>query len=154
MRTMESLGITNTFVQDNHSFSKDKGVIRGLHYQKRPMDQAKLVRCTAGEIMDVAIDIRRGSPTYGRWFGAVLSAENKRQLYIPRGFAHGFLTLVENCEVQYKADNFYSPEHDRGIRFDDPDIDIEWGITDPILSEKDSRAPCLKDCDNNFSMDE
>lgn len=154
MRRMESVGITNTFVQDNHSFSKAKGVIRGLHYQKSPMSQAKLIRCTAGEILDVAVDIRRGSPNFGRWFGVVLSAENKKQLYIPRGFAHGFLTLVEGCEVQYKADNYYSLEHDRGIRFDDPAIGIEWGIDEPILSEKDINAPFLKDSDNNFSMDE
>jgi len=149
-RIMKSLGIRDKFVQDNHSYSINEGVIRGLHYQKRPMAQAKLVRCSSGEIFDVAVDIRIGSPNYGKWYGVVLSAENKKQLFIPRGFAHGFLTLVDNCEVQYKVDNFYSAENDRGIRYDDPDIEIEWGVENPLLSDKDARAPYLRNSDNNF----
>lgn len=150
VRNVEPLGIRDVFVQDNHSYSASKGVIRGLHYQTPPMDQSKLVRCTAGSVFDVAVDIRHGSPTFSKWFGMVLSAENKKQLYIPRGFAHGFLTLEEGCEVQYKVDKFYSKEHDRSIRYDDPDIGIEWGTDSPLLSEKDLRAPFLKDCHKDF----
>lgn len=150
LRAMEALGIKDVFVQDNHSCSVKRGVLRGLHYQAPPFDQSKLVRCTAGSVLDVAVDIRHGSPTFARWFGIVLSAENKRQLYIPRGFAHGFLTLEDGCEVQYKVDNYYSPEHDRGIRYDDPDIGIEWGVGSPLLSEKDSKAPYLKELAPDF----
>lgn len=150
VRNLESSGVRDVFVQDNHSYSATKGVIRGLHYQSPPMDQSKLVRCTAGSVLDVAVDIRRGSPTYAKWFGVVLSGENRRQLYIPRGFAHGFLTLEDDCEVQYKVDNFYSVEHDRGIRYDDPDIGIEWGIDSPLLSDKDSKAPYLKEREPDF----
>ncbi|MBI0581606.1 MAG: dTDP-4-dehydrorhamnose 3,5-epimerase [Methanomassiliicoccales archaeon] len=149
-RELRGRGIETTFVQDNHSHTDHKGVIRGLHYQRPPMDQAKLVRCTAGRILDVAVDIRRGSPTYARWFGAVLSATDRKQLFIPRGFAHGFLTLEDDCEVQYKIDNYYSRDHEKGIRFDDPDIGIEWGVEAPSLSEKDGKAPYLKECDNDF----
>jgi len=150
VRNLKLLGIEDVFVQDNHSFSAKKGVIRGLHYQRPPMDQAKLVRCTAGSVLDVAVDVRHGSPRYGRWFGVILSAENKKQLYIPRGFAHGFLTLEDGCEVQYKVDNFYSAEHDRGIRYDDRDIGVEWNVDVPLLSDKDGRLPYLKDCDRDF----
>ncbi|MGC7846711.1 dTDP-4-dehydrorhamnose 3,5-epimerase [Desulforudis sp. 1088] len=142
-------GITNQFVQDNHSLSQGP-VLRGLHYQKEPMAQAKLVRCIRGAIFDVAVDIRRGSPTYGKWVGVELSAENKRQLYIPRGFAHGFCVLTDIAEVLYKVDNYYSPEHDRGIIYNDSDIGITWPVTVPILSPKDARHPRLKDADNNF----
>jgi len=149
-RELRSRGIETIFVQDNHSHTNHKGVIRGLHYQMPPMDQAKLVHCTAGRILDVAVDIRRGSPTYARWFGAVLSATDRKQLFIPRGFAHGFLTLEDDCEVQYKIDNYYSRDHEKGIRFDDPDIGIEWGVEAPSLSEKDGKAPYLKECDNDF----
>lgn len=144
-RDMEALGIVDVFVQDNHSYSIKKGVIRGLHYQAAPFDQSKLVRCSRGRIFDVAVDIRYGSPNYARWFGIELSAMNKKQLYIPKGFAHGFLTLEEDCEVQYKVDRPYSQEHDRNIRFDDPDIGVEWGETNPLLSNKDLKAPYLKD---------
>lgn len=149
-KNMEALGITDVFVQDNHSCSIKRGVIRGLHYQAPPLDQSKLVRCTRGRIYDVAVDIRHGSPNFAKWFGIELSAMNKKQLYIPRGFAHGFLTLEDDCEVQYKVDRPYSQEHDRGIRYDDPDIGIEWGVNDPLLSNKDLQVPHLKDRGKDF----
>ena len=133
------------FVQDNHSYSERKGVIRGLHYQAPPFDQSKLVRCTRGSVLDVAVDIRHGSPNYAKWFGLVLSADNKKQLFIPKGFAHGFLTLEDGCEVQYKVDAFYSYEHDRNVRYDDKDIGVEWGVSEPLLSDKDMKAPSLRD---------
>ena len=139
-RVFEDAGIYVDFVQDNQSFSAQKGTLRGLHYQLNPMCQAKLVRCTRGELFDVAVDIRKGSPQYGRWTGALLSAENKRQLFIPRGFAHGFVTLTNDVEIQYKADNYYAPECDGGIRWDDPAIGVEWPIKPVILSEKDAAA--------------
>lgn len=143
------------FIQDNHSFSANKGTLRGLHYQLNPKAQTKLVRCTKGEIFDVAVDIRKGSPTYGQWYGIKLSAENKKQLLIPKGFAHGFLTLTENVEVQYKVDELYSPEHDRGIAWNDSEIGIEWPIQGaPILSQKDESAPSLNTAENNFSFEE
>ncbi len=150
VRNMGSQGIRDVFRQDNHSYSERKGVIRGLHYQAPPMDQCKLVRCTRGSIMDVAVDIRFRSPTYAKWFGVVLSAENMKQLYIPKGFAHGFLTLEDGCEVQYKVDSFYSPEHDRCIRYDDKDIGVQWGVDSPLLSEKDAKAPYLKERKADF----
>ncbi|MBN1892048.1 MAG: dTDP-4-dehydrorhamnose 3,5-epimerase [Clostridiales bacterium] len=143
-------GIHTVFVQDNHSFSAQKGTLRGLHFQNDPMSQTKLVRCTRGAIIDVAVDIRRGSPQYGKWVSVELSADNGRQLYIPKGFAHGFLTLAENAEVQYKVDTYYSPECDRSIRYDDPEFSVDWGDIEPILSEKDLRAPLAKDSDFNF----
>ncbi|MGQ5712408.1 dTDP-4-dehydrorhamnose 3,5-epimerase [Desulforudis sp. DRI-14] len=148
-RDFAAFGIRAVFVQDNHSLSRGP-VLRGLHYQKDPIAQAKLVRCIRGAIFDVAVDIRRGSPTYGKWVGVELSAENKRQLYIPRGFAHGFCVLSYVAEVVYKVDNYYSPEHDRGIIYDDPDIGITWPVAQPILSPKDARLPRLEDADNNF----
>jgi dTDP-4-dehydrorhamnose 3,5-epimerase len=138
------------FIQDNHSLSKEKGVLRGLHFQLTPKAQTKLVRCTRGSIYDVAVDLREGSPTYKKWFGVELSAENKKQFLIPKRFAHGFLTLSNNTEVQYKVDEYYAPEYDRSIRFDDPEINVEWGIEDPILSEKDKNAPLFKNSDCNF----
>ncbi|MDQ0232759.1 dTDP-4-dehydrorhamnose 3,5-epimerase [Metabacillus malikii] len=145
-------GINVKFVQDNQSFSAVKGTLRGLHYQLNPKAQTKLVRCTRGSIFDVAIDIRKGSPTYGNWFGVELSAKNNKQLLVPKGFEHGFLTLTENVEVQYKVDELYAPECDRGILWNDPTIGIEWPIDiEPILSEKDQKAPLLKNADNNFN---
>ncbi len=143
-------GIDTDFIQDNHSFSANRGTIRGLHFQINPKAQAKLVRCTRGRILDVAVDIRKGSPTYKKWVSVELSEENKKQLFIPKGFAHGFATLTDNVEIQYKVDEYYSPENDRSIRFDDPEINIDWGIENPILSEKDMNAPLLKDSDSNF----
>ena len=147
---MREIGIETVFVQDNHSFSNNQGVIRGLHFQNRPMDQAKLVRCTRGSILDVAVDIRRGSPRYKKWFGIKLSSINKKQLYIPSGYAHGFVTLEKDTEVQYKVDRLYSQEHERTIRYDDPDIGIEWGVRNPIVSEKDSCASSLELVENNL----
>jgi dTDP-4-dehydrorhamnose 3,5-epimerase len=147
---LKEKGIEIDFIQDNHSLSKEKGVLRGLHFQLAPKAQTKLVRCTRGSIYDVAVDLREGSPTYKKWFGLELSAENKKQFLIPKGFAHGFLTLSDNSEVQYKVDEYYAPEYDRSIRFDDPEINVYWGIDNPILSEKDKKAPLLNDSDCNF----
>jgi dTDP-4-dehydrorhamnose 3,5-epimerase len=143
------------FVQDNQSFSASKGTLRGLHYQLNPKAQTKLIRCTKGAIFDVAVDIRKGSLTYGEWFGIELTAENKKQLLIPKGFAHGFLTMTDNVEVQYKVDELYAPEYDRGIIWNDPAIGIEWPITiSPILSAKDENGQLLKGAENNFSYGE
>lgn len=144
-------GLQLNFVQDNHSFSAVKGTLRGLHYQLNPKAQTKLVRCTRGVIYDVAVDIRKGSPTYGQWYGVELSAENKKQLLVPKGFAHGFMTLTEDVEVQYKVDELYEPDCDRGIIWNDPAIGIKWPIdVSPVLSAKDETAPTLENADNNF----
>lgn len=148
----DNLGIDIQFVQDNHSFSAQQGTLRGLHFQNEPKAQTKLVRCTKGKILDVAVDLRKGSSTYKKWVGVELSEENKKQLLIPKGFAHGFLTLTDNVEVQYKVDEYFSPNHDRSIKFDDLEINIDWGIDSPILSAKDLKAPLLIDSDVNFSL--
>nr|WP_317618330.1 dTDP-4-dehydrorhamnose 3,5-epimerase [Paenibacillus sp. PL91] len=145
-----SNGINIEFFQDNHSLSVEAGVLRSMHYQLSPKAQTKLVRVTEGAIYDVVIDIRRGSPTFGQWQGFILSAANKRQLLVPQGFAHGFCTLVPNCEVQYKVDALYSPEHDRGIAWNDPSLAIDWPTSSPILSDKDSKHPMLADAEINF----
>ncbi|OGH96508.1 MAG: dTDP-4-dehydrorhamnose 3,5-epimerase [Candidatus Melainabacteria bacterium GWF2_32_7] len=142
-------GIPQIFVQNNHSKSS-KGVLRGLHYQKNPKVQAKLVKCIRGEIFDVAIDIRKGSPSFGKWVGVILSEDNKEMLFIPEGFAHGFLVLSDDAEIIYSVTEEYSPENDRGIRWDDPEIGINWQIDNFIISEKDLKQPLLKDIDNNF----
>ncbi len=137
-------GINVDFCQDNHSKSS-KGVLRGLHYQLPPKMQGKLVRCPKGKIFDVAVDIRKGSKTFGKWVGEILSEDNFNMLYIPEGFAHGFVVLSETAELLYKATNEYSPENDRGIFWNDPDININWGLDfDPMLSEKDKNQPLLK----------
>lgn len=147
-------GITNDFVQDNQSLSAQKGTLRGLHYQLNPKAQAKLIRCTRGAILDVAVDIRKGSPMYKQWVAVELTAENKKQLFIPRGFAHGFVTLTDDVEVQYKADNYYAPECDGNILYNDPEIGVDWGEGEFILSEKDKKAPRLKDrVDINFTYE-
>ncbi len=141
----EQFGIDTNFVQDNHS-SSDKGVLRGLHYQLQPKAQGKLVRCIKGKIFDAAVDIRKSSPSFGKWIGVELSEENRLMLWIPKGFAHGFLTLSENAQMVYNVSgNEYSAEHDRNIRWNDRDIGIDWPIGSPILSEKDAMAPFLKD---------
>ena len=145
-----AIGIDAVFVQDNQSYTAMKGTLRGIHFQNSPYAQSKLVRVTKGAVLDVAVDLRKGSPTYKQWVAVELSEENKRMLFIPRGFGHGFLTLTDNVEFCYKVDNLYSKECDRGIRFDDPTIGVEWGIENPILSEKDSKAPMLEDSDCNF----
>ena len=143
-------GIKKDFVQDNHSKSS-KGVLRGLHYQKAPKAQAKIVRCIKGAIFDVAVDIRKGSKTYGKWVGVELTEENKKMLYIPAGFAHGFCVRSEIAEICYKSSDEYSPENDRGIMWNDPEIGIDWNLdSEPIISEKDAKHPLLKDADNNF----
>lgn len=146
-------GIIDEFIQDNQSKSI-LGVLRGLHYQLQPKAQAKLIKCIKGKIFDVAVDIRKNSPTYGKWVGYELSEENKLMLYIPVGFAHGFLTLSPECELIYKTTNEYSKEDDRGILFNDPEVDIIWPKIDfnYILSEKDKNQPLLKDADNNFGI--
>ena len=137
--------ISCAFVQDNHSYSAHKGILRGIHFQKPPMEQAKLVRCVRGAVMDYAVDLRPESETYRKWLCFELSAENKKQLFIPRGFGHAFLTMTENAEVVYKTDNYYSQEHDAAILWSDPELGINWGVDKPILSEKDSRAPLLRE---------
>lgn len=151
---MESVGLYYDFVQDNHSFSAQKGILRGIHFQKAPYAQTKLVRCVRGAVRDVAVDLRKGSPTYKKWVAVELSAENKKQLLIPRGFGHGFVTLTDNVEFLYKTDNPYNAESDRSIRWNDPDLEIDWGIAEPIMSEKDASAPLLKDSDCVFTMEE
>ena len=141
----EATGLKSHFVQDNHSKSS-RGVLRGLHYQKPPMEQGKLVRVTQGEVFDVAVDIRKSSPTFGQWVGVHLSAENKRQLWIPEGFAHGFLTLSDTAEFSYKTTNYYSPEHEEAIAWNDPDLNIQWPqVGAIILSAKDEKARLFSD---------
>lgn len=144
-RTMEEAGLFYDFVQDNHSLSTIKGTLRGIHFQKGDRAQAKLVRCVRGAVLDVAVDLRHDSPTYKQWVGVELSEGNKKQLLIPRGFGHGFVTLTDHVEFLYKADNYYAPEADGGIRWNDPDIGVDWEISAPILSEKDTKNPFLKD---------
>lgn len=145
-------GIDLNFVQDNHSLSATKGTLRGLHFQTPPHAQDKLVRVIAGSILDVAVDIRRGSPTYGKWVRVELSAENGKQLLVPKGFLHGFLTLTPDCQVVYKCTDVYAPDCDGGIRWDDPGIGIDWGVSAAALtlSDKDKVAPLLADFDSPF----
>lgn len=143
VRDAEEAGLPTVFVQDNHSRSA-RGVLRGLHYQW-PQWQGKLVRVVCGEIFDVAVDIRKGSPTFGRWFGAVLSAENKKQMYIAEGFAHGFAVLSETADVVYKCTTLYEPSQDRCLIWSDPDIGVEWPVADPIVSDKDRKGRRLRD---------
>lgn len=144
-RKVKTPQIPCEFVQDNHSYSVSKGTLRGIHFQTPPMEQAKLVRCVRGAILDFAVDLRPNSEVYKQWVSVELSAENKKQLFIPRGFGHAFVTLTDAAEVVYKADNYYSPEHDGAVRWDDPDLWIEWGLENPILSDKDGKAPLLKE---------
>jgi dTDP-4-dehydrorhamnose 3,5-epimerase len=151
-KLLKDAGITAPFVQDNHSLSVEKGVLRGLHYQVAPMAQDKLIRVVRGAILDVAVDVRRGSPTFGRHVTALVSAENWRQIFVPVGFAHGFVTLESNTEVLYKVSAFYSPQHERGVRWNDPALGIDWGITEgqAILSDRDRRHPALRDAQDLF----
>ena len=149
------LGIDVEFVQDNHSFSREVGTLRGLHFQSPPHAQAKLVRCGRGAIFDVAVDIRRGSPTYGQWEGYELTAKNGDQLYIPVGFAHGFVTLEPDSEIVYKCSDYYAPETEGAVLWNDSDIGINWPTeTDPILSDKDAVAPLFSDLENPFIFGE
>lgn len=154
-RRFAELGVDLRFVQDNQSFSAQRGTIRGLHFQAPPQAQAKLVRCIVGRIFDVVVDIRRGSPSFGRWISAELSAENGNQLLVPVGYAHGFLTLEPNTEVLYKVSNFYSPACDRGIVWDDPAIGVDWplGAAEPLTSQKDAVLPRLDQIEMPFDFD-
>ncbi len=152
---LKAYGIDVAFCQDNQSYSAQKGTLRGLHFQSPPHAQAKLVRCIRGRIFDVAVDIRRASPTFGRWVGAELSAENGKQLFVPAGYAHGFLTLEPDCEIAYKVDDYYSPECDGGIIWNDPAIGIDWAsdVGAPVLSDKDARLPPLAEMTFEFDYD-
>jgi len=149
-KVFQENGIDVEFVQDNHSMSVEKGVLRGLHFQKNPHAQSKLVRVTKGSAYDVIVDLRKNSPTYRKWQGFKLSADNGQMLFIPKGFAHAFCTLEENTEFMYKVDEFYSPESDSGIAWNDPELNVDWPIESPILSEKDQRLKPLKDLELNF----
>lgn len=152
-KVFNEAGLNLVFVQDNESRSK-KGVLRGLHFQ-RQCSQGKLVRCTEGAVWDVGVDLRKGSPTYGQWAGATLTAENKTMLYIPEGFAHGFVVLSETATFNYKCTNFYAPEYDGGIRWNDPDIGVKWpieGLGELLLSEKDQHQPFLKDIKDQLTF--
>ena len=149
LREFSRHGLDDVYVQDNHSLSA-RGTLRGLHYQLPP-GQAKLVRVAVGEVFDVAVDIRRGSPTYGRWAGVWLSAENKRQLYIPTGYAHGFCVTSDHAEFLYKVTGYYDPALERGIAWDDPDIGVTWPVSDPLLSPRDREHPPLRDAENCWS---
>lgn len=144
-RAMEEAGLHYNFVQDNHSSSTVKGTLRGIHFQYGDKSQAKLVRCARGAVIDVAVDLRKDSPTYKQWYAVELSEENKKQFMIPRGFGHGFVTLTDHVEFMYKADNYYAPEADGGIRWNDLEFGIDWGVEKPILSDKDANSPFFKD---------
>lgn len=146
----KEFGLDIDFIQDNQSYSKHINTVRGIHFQNNPYAQSKLVRCIAGRILDIAVDLRKGSPTYCQWISVELSAENKKQLFIPKGFGHAFITLEENSEVCYKVDAPWSREHERTISYLDPDINIKWPEGKKILSDKDANAPFLNDCDINF----
>ena len=150
VRSLKDVGIDFSLQQENHIINKHAGVIRGLHFQNDPHAQAKLVRCIRGVVDDVAVDLRKGSPTYLQWVMVELSAENKKQLYLPRGFAHGVISRSDSSEIQYVVDSLYCPEADRNIRFDDPQIAVQWGDKNPILSPKDRNAPTLAESDCNF----
>lgn len=153
-RAYEEAGVSPEFVQDNHSLSAEVGTVRGLHFQAPPHAQAKLVRCGRGAIFDVALDIRKGSPTFGQWVGYELSAENGRQLYVPAGFAHGFVTLLPNSEIVYKCSDYYAPETEGAVLWNDPDVGIDWPLTgEPTLSGKDAEAPLLVDLESPFTWE-
>lgn len=149
-KAFQAAGVDVTFVQDNHARSESKGVLRGLHFQAPPSAQSKLVRVSSGSVLDVVVDIRKGSPTFGKHFAVELSAENKVQLFIPKGFAHAYLTLEAGTEFQYKVDAFYDPERDAGIYWNDPDLGIEWPVSEPILSEKDKGLQSFANFDSPF----
>ncbi|WP_305968876.1 MULTISPECIES: dTDP-4-dehydrorhamnose 3,5-epimerase [unclassified Mameliella] len=154
-KRMAEHGIEIDFVQDNHSLSAEPGTLRGLHFQGPPHAQAKLVRCGRGRLFDVAVDIRVGSPTYGNWIGVELSAENGKQMLVPKGFLHGFVTRDPDTEVLYKCSDYYAPDSEGTVRFDDPAIGIDWGLEGPpILSEKDAKAPLLAEISSPFAWEE
>ena len=145
---LATLGLNINFVQDNHSYSAERFTLRGLHFQSQPKSQGKLIRCTRGRIFDVAVDIRKNSEKFGKWFGLELTSANKKQLFIPQGFAHGFLTLENDTEVMYKADEYYAPEYDRTIIWNDPDIGVSWETSSPILSDKDRKGKTLREIED------
>ncbi len=147
---LQSLGINMRVVQANRSYSALKGTLRGLHCQKQPLPQAKLVSCTRGAIADYAVDIRHGSPTYLKWFMAELTADNKKMLFVPKGFLHGFVTLTDDVEVEYKVDEIYRRENDRSVLYSDPLFAIDWGVASPVLSDKDREAPLFLQTDIYF----
>ncbi len=150
---MEEAGLGFDWVQDNHSLSSQAGTVRGLHFQAPPHAQDKLVRCGKGRLFDVAVDVRRGSPTYGQWVGVELSFENGKQLLVPKGFLHGFATREPDTEIIYKCSDYYAPECDGAVRFDSPGLDIDWGLGDtaPVLSDKDRDAPLFAEFDSPFT---
>ena len=153
-RKLADAGIADRFVQDNHSYSSQPGTLRGIHFQIPPHAQAKLVRCTRGRIWDVAVDLRAGSPSYGTWRGVELSAENGHQLYVPVGFGHAFVTLTPDCEILYKVNDYYAPDHEGGVRWDDPDLAIDWPLENkPVLSGKDTDLPSLADLASPFAYE-
>lgn len=149
-RTLKEFGIDTVFVQDNHLLSLKKGTIRGIHFQNNPKAQAKLLRCTKGSILDIVVDLRRNSPTFKKWLSVILSEENRKQIFIPKGYGHACISLEDFTEVQYKVDELYYPEFDRAIAYNDSELDIDWGTTEVILSEKDRQAPLLAESDVNF----
>ena len=155
MRTYDSnilirKGLNREWVQENHSSSNQKGTVRGLHFLNMPHTDAKLIRCIRGEIFDVVVDIRKNSETYGKWISVILSEKKKNSLFIPRGFAHGFCTLTEHCDIIYKHDNFYNSDFDSGIKWDDSDLNIEWPIENPILSERDNKLMSFNEFTSKF----
>ena len=148
--TFKQFGIHRVWVQENHSLTLEKGTIRGMHFQLPPFQETKLVRVIRGKIHNVFVDLRRDSQTFGEWDHITLSAANKKMVYIPKGFAHGFCTLTRNCEVLYKMDNYYADGHESSIKWDDPDLDIEWPVDDPIVSEKDAKAVSFKEFEEKW----
>jgi dTDP-4-dehydrorhamnose 3,5-epimerase len=152
-KDFEEIGLYYDLIQDNHSLSVEAGVLRGLHFQLNPKAQTKIVRVLDGAIYDVVVDIRKKSPTFGKWQGFILTSENKRQIVVPKGFAHAVLTLVPNTQIMYKVDEYYSPQHDRSIRWNDPDLGVDWPVSKPILSEKDANAPFLKEILNEINFE-
>jgi len=150
LRALTECGIDFTPVQENYVYSKKKGTIRGLHFQNAPKAQAKIVRCTTGRVLDVAVDLRKDSPNYLKHVMVELSAENKKQIYLPKYFAHGVVSLCDDAVIEYLVDELYSPEHDRSIKYNDPQINVKWDVVEPFLSEKDRNAPALSESDINF----
>lgn len=150
-KIFKQYGINRKWVQENHSLSLKKGTVRGFHFQFPPHTETKLVRVISGKIFDVFIDLRNGSDTFGKWDSVILSSENKKMLLIPRGFAHGVCTLTDNCVMVYKVDNYYSPEYEGNIKWDDPDLGIKWPVKDPIVSEKDLKAMSFKEFIKKFN---
>ena len=149
-REMEAHGLPDHFIQDNHARSLVAGVLRGIHFQRPPFSQSKLVRVVRGSVYDVVVDLRTTSNTFGRWYGTTLSEENKKILFVPKGFGHAYCTLTADSEFLYKVDSYYSPKHDAGVRWNDPDIGIQWPVSEPTLSQKDLVLPLLKEIESPF----